>query len=143
MSISVDRSLLNGVSFETASLYGMPHYGAYYAGNGINTNKLYPSTLCACCRRLATNSHHEPPKGKGHAFVLHGHVLKPALIALCGSGTTGCHGRRHSGKLRIRWAWKNETYERLWWDGTFLRSGFVSNDPRLYRYGKWVFECQK
>jgi hypothetical protein len=68
-------------------------------------------------------------------------VLKPALIDLCGSGTTGCHGERHNGKLKIRWEWDSPEYEEKWWSGYWLsRPYHDAHGKWLYQYGKYVFE---
>ena len=65
-------------------------------------------TCCIVCGRYGTNRHHEPPKGLGGERAWHG-----SLLALCGSGTTGCHGLRHAGRLKLewrneRWMWRGE-----------------------------------
>lgn len=68
-------------------------------------------TCCIVCGRFGANWHHEPPKGTGGACAWHG-----SLLALCGSGTTGCHGLRHAGRLKLRfnddagrWEWLGES----------------------------------
>ena len=64
---------------------------------------------CVVCGRYKANKHHEPPKGTGGKRAWEG-----ALISLCGSGVTGCHGLRHAGKLELAfddekgWMWKGE-----------------------------------
>ena len=68
-------------------------------------------------------------------------MLLPALIDLCGSGTTGCHGDRHNGRLKIRWEWDTDENARKWWDGTYLSKPY--HDPHgqwLYSHGCYVFE---
>lgn len=55
---------------------------------------------CVVCGRPATNKHHEPPKGIGGIGKK---GIEPPVISLCGSGTTGCHGMRHAGKIKFRW----------------------------------------
>ena len=144
MSFIPQSKQLHGLSIETATLYGMPHLGAYYARDDTDSNRLRHWSVCACCGAKATNSHHEPPKGKGSNFLLIGEwgqfVLKPALIALCGSGTTGCHGMRHSGLLRIRWHWLTDENEEKWWSGYWLAHGYKPNDPKLFELGGYLFE---
>jgi len=65
---------------------------------------------CVVCGRFGANTHHEPPKGltgKRH--------WKGALVSLCGSGVTGCHGLRHANRLQlafddqIGWIWRGES----------------------------------
>ena len=63
---------------------------------------------CIVCGKWGVNVHHEPPKGLGGEKSWDG-----SLLALCGSGTTGCHGLRHAGRLKLewrrgRWMWKGE-----------------------------------
>lgn len=70
-------------------------------------------TCCVVCGRFGTNKHHEPPKGTGGERAWRG-----SLVSLCGSGTTGCHGRRHAGDLKLRF---NETDDRWEWLGTNSR----------------------
>lgn len=136
------KKALQGLSYEKASCFGMPHFGATYRSKNVNSNQLNPGALCAFCHRPATNSHHEPPKSNGTLW-LNGIPLKPALIALCGSGTTGCHGKRHARKITIKWEWKRDVYSILWWSGLFLAAGFKPHDPKLYQYGGWVFSWDK
>ena len=139
MPIGIPSRVLSGLSRETAERFGKPHVSAFYAASSVSSNRLAEGASCAICDRPATNSHHEPPRSKG-AFALPTpkgvFVLKPALIALCGSGTTGCHGAVHSGIFRIRWVWDSEEAERAWWDGSIL-SKSAPHDPALYGFGHW------
>lgn len=68
--------------------------------------------LCIVCGRHRGyetpygGTHHMPPVGTGKRGEWQG-----ARLALCGSGTTGCHGLYHAGRLRLRciegvWHWK-------------------------------------
>ena len=131
--------LLRGLSVSTAQKFGMPNAGARYAGRGVRTNRLDDEALCAFCRKPATNAHHVPAVGMGArnaTFSLHGYELRPALIALCGSGTTGCHGDCHSGRMRIDWVWDSDEFMRDWWEGRLLRE-FGPASPMLYEFGHW------
>lgn len=141
------REQLRGLSREKASLYGMPHIGCKYTSGNINVTAFdceYPR--CACCGRTngPHNRHHEPPRSNGSFLLVtpNGqYELMPALIDLCGSGTTGCHGDRHSGKLRIRWEWDCDQSERAWWGGELL--SLPHHEPHgewLYKHGRYVFE---
>lgn len=58
-------------------------------------------------------THHMPPKGTGGEGCWRG-----ARLALCGSGTTGCHGLWHAGRLELRW---NDEMGRWEWLGTDSR----------------------
>lgn len=62
---------------------------------------------CIVCGSPSPNKHHMPPKGTGRKGKWQG-----ALLALCGSGTTGCHGRVHHGDLELRFM-----EGRWWWRG--------------------------
>lgn len=136
-----DSKTLRGLSVSSAQCFGMPHANAHYSGKGVRTNHLSCDAMCSVCGMMATNSHHVPPVGMGGrnaTFTLHGHVLRPALIALCGSGTTGCHGMIHSGLLRVEWSWDDDAYAEAWWSGELLEE-LEPHDQRLYGLGKWVF----
>lgn len=66
-------------------------------------------SCCIVCGRFGANRHHEPPKGTGTWRTWNG-----SLLSLCGSGTTGCHGLRHAGRLELewrggRWMWRGES----------------------------------
>lgn len=143
MSFVPDARQLKGLSYPVASLYGMPHLGCEYLADDVNRYRALPESRCAVCGRPHPNAHHEPPRGKGRNFLLSTpmgqFVLKPALIALCGSGTTGCHGDRHGGRLKIRWEWDSDEYAEQWWDGTWL-SKYEPHSPRLFDLGRYVFE---
>lgn len=147
MSFVPDMAQLRGLSYETASLYGMPHIGCrYYAEELSSTAWTGDHRKCAACGTWSGghSRHHEPPRSKG-SFLLRtpmgAFVLLPALIDLCGSGTTGCHGRRHSGRLAIRWEWDSDEIAESWWNGALLSMPY--HEPHgewLFRYGKYVFE---
>lgn len=140
------REQLRGLSYETANLYGKPHIGCCYYREEINSTAWDGEhRKCAVCGRTDGfhSRHHEPPRSKG-SFLLDTpmgkFVLLPALIDLCGSGTTGCHGARHAGKLKVRWAWDSDEYERDWWSGKLLSQvGHIPNGKWLYGYGRYVF----
>ena len=139
----MNASELRGMDYESARLYGMPHVSARYTGEGVNNYRLDRDALCPVCGRPVSNAHHEPPKGHGRVFVLRTRwgtfPMRPALIALCGSGTTGCHGERHAGLLRIRWEWYDDRDAEAWENGFLLSHGFEPHDQRLYGFGRWVF----
>lgn len=139
MSYIPPASLLRGLSVATAQLFGMPCAGAHYATRQVRSNRLDDDALCVFCRRRATNAHHVPPVGMGRrnaTFTLHGYRLRPALIALCGSGTTGCHGDCHSGRMKIEWVWDSDEFARAWWSGDLLKE-FGPASRMLYEFGHW------
>lgn len=127
-----------GLSRARAELYGKPHVGAAYTSG---ERYRLTSERCAVCGRFATNSHHvarrswatemplETPKGAW--------ALRSPLMAVCGSGTCGCHGKLHNGGLTIEWEWDEPDYERAWWDGELLLL-HDPHSPALYRYGQWA-----
>lgn len=140
MSYVPPMKLLRGLSVEAASKFGMPNVGAHYEGRGVRSNRLDDGALCAFCRARATNAHHVPSVGMGSRnakFQLHHWTLKPALIALCGSGTTGCHGDCHSGLMRIEWEWDDDETAEAWWTGELMRD-VKPGSPELFEYGCWV-----
>ena len=147
MSYTPDSRQLRGLSYPKASLYGMPHIGAKYWREDMAATKWAGDyRKCACCGKVGGmhNRHHEPPRGNG-TFLLETpkgkFVLFPALIDLCGSGTTGCHGMRHNGLLRISWEWYEDWSAEDWWDGTFLSTPY--HEPHgewLWKHGRYVFE---
>jgi len=52
--------------------------------------------ICRCCRiRLADSMHEIVPRSLG------GEVSRENSVALCGSGTTGCHGRIQSHRIKV------------------------------------------
>lgn len=137
------KDLLRGLSMEKAEMYGKPHIMCHYGGTGVNTYRLDDGARCVCCGRPAENAHHCPPKGTSPTFTLHGHVLRPSLFAVCGSGTTGCHGGFHSlNRFTVRWEWDGETEQEMWWRGELLEE-YGPHSPMLYNYGEWVFTDKK
>lgn len=147
MTFIPESSQLRGLSFDTASLFGMPHIGCKYTAENIAATAWSGERRrCACCGR--TNGyhsrHHEPPRSKG-SFLLSTpkgkFVLLPALIDLCGTGTTGCHGDRHARKLIIRWRWDTDEYAEMWWSGELLSMPFhPPHGDWLYQYGYYEFQ---
>ena len=136
------------ISREKAVNYGMPHIGARYRSDYIRSHELVENeegwTPCAICGRPAGSIHHLPPISAS---------MKPALVALCGNGTMGCHGMVHSGKADIQWAFDSEAYEAVWFQGWFLSHGIdgymqtrdgnltvrplAAHSAQLYRIGRW------
>ena len=130
-------SLLRGLPVETAAKFGMPCWQARYTGRGARRYRLDDGARCLACGRPASNCHHEPHLGMGGrnaSFELHGVELRPALIALCGSGTTGCHGAVHSGRMSLSWRWADEASAEAWWRGDLLG---MAGSRELYRLGGW------
>lgn len=129
---------LRGLSIEWASCYGMPHLQAHYEGSKVTSHKLDEGAWCAVCGRPATNVHHHPPRSKGNFTLVTPNgtwELKPSLIALCGSGTTGCHGKVHQGLVRIAWEWDSDEDAEDWWSGRTLMELEPHSDAI---HGRWV-----
>lgn len=150
MSYAPPASTLCGTPLEIASSFGMPHVGARYTADNVNRYRLEDGARCAVCGRPATNAHHEPPKGSGgkhRQFTMWTpwgrFILKPALIALCGSGTTGCHGMRHEGRVSFTWEWYDEKDAERWWSGELLSHGYSPHDPMLNELGYWRVERKR
>lgn len=141
MSYVPDASLLRGLPIAYAEGYGKPHLGSAYTADDAKAYELMEGAKCAACSCLATNSHHFPPLSKGRHFLLSTRwgqfVLKPALIALCGSGTTGCHGKAHSHDMSVEWVWDSDDAADRWWSGWLLSHGIAPHDPALFEYGHW------
>lgn len=137
MSYTPPHELLNGLSYDKAECYGKPHVQAFYAYTSIASNRLEENARCAVCGRVATNSHHEPPR-RFKTFKLYGQTLRPALIALCGSGTMGCHDGFHGGaRYSIRWLWDMDELAELWWSGKLFEQGIKPHARELYLMGGW------
>ena len=133
------RAMTHGVPYPVAEAYGKPHFLCTYTGKSVNATKMFDGATCMCCGKLATNAHHWPPKGTAPTFTWHqdGRKLRPALFAVCGTGTMGCHDGWHGGaRFRALWRWDSDEYARDWWEGDMLEKlGEHSN--ALYRYGCW------
>ena len=126
-------------------LYGLPHIGCHYQNSSVNSNRLDDDAVCVCCGRLATNAHHYPPKGTAPVRHRNGLslILRPALFAVCGSGTTGCHNGWHGGaRFEAWWTWDNPFAEKFWEDGTLLKL-YQPHDARLYELGCWTIRDKK
>lgn len=134
-----ERNKLQGLSLEVAECFGKPNIDARYLSDNVNSYS--HSGNCFVCGKRATNAHHCPPKRKG-LLVLNGHILKPSLIALCGSGTAGCHGMVHNGKIKINWKWFNDEYARIWWEGEMLEK-YEPHSEELYQFGEWEIKFLK
>lgn len=140
MSFVPERRQLRGLPLDVAELYGKPHVSARYRSGSIRSHAMEPGARCAVCRRPATNVHHAPPVSKGTFRLVTpagSWELKPALLALCGSGTTGCHDGFHGGgRYRLAWEWGSDDDARAWWDGSILNS-LEPHDPAIYGHGRW------
>lgn len=151
MSYTPPSMLLHGVPLAVAECYGKPHIGARYRVKGFDygrkaalraahSHELIEGARCACCGRIATNAHHYPPLGTAITFEHpSGEVLRPSLIAVCGSGTTGCHNGWHGGaRFRALWRWDSDEFARAWWEGDLLEAE-GAHSPSLYSFGCWEF----
>lgn len=126
--------------------WGMPNVGCYYAGGSLRGNRVKEGACCVVCGEPLPNSHHEPPIGSCGVETLRTKygifVLTPALIALCGSGTTGCHGARHEGKLKIEWVWDSEEGREAWFSGELLAHSLSNHDERLFEFGHYEISVE-
>lgn len=143
MSFRPTTKQLCGLSYEVAECYGKPHVGAFYAGSSVKSHRSEDGACCAVCGGRVGSVHHHPPLSKGKAFRLRTaagqFALRPSLIALCGSGTTGCHNGFHGGaRYKATWAWDSDDAAEKWWSGYLLTHGFAPHDPMLYCLGRWV-----
>lgn len=148
MSYVPSSTLLHGVPYPAAECYGKPHFLCAYRadefGSGkdeavkaVNATRLFEGARCMCCGRPATNAHHWPPKRTAPTFTLHYRRLRPALFALCGSGTTGCHNGWHGeARYRALWLWDSDGYAAEWWEGRMLEE-LGAHTQDLYAYGCW------
>lgn len=128
---------LCGLSRKVFDCFGKPHIMCHYEGRSIGSHALDEGAWCACCGRPATNAHHWPA-GRRTVEVA-GKVLRPSLIAVCGSGTTGCHDGFHGGaRFDAEWSWDDEGDFERWLNGDFWETGYEAHDPRLYLHGCWI-----
>ena len=138
MSYRPPDTVTRGWPYPAVECYGKPHVGCSYGGRSVNSHRLVDDATCAVCGRMATNAHHWPPKGTCPTFRHRGKELRPALIALCGSGTTGCHGDWHKGRYKALWRWDSDEYAEAWWEGTLLDE-LGAHSRALYLFGCWEF----
>lgn len=148
--MNVPATVLKGLPYELAKCFGMPTFGCHYTGKDYRRYERDEGARCIICGQNADNCHHIPSRGLGGgrgAFTLGtpkgSFELLPAIVAVCGSGTTGCHGRIHDRSIKVTWEWDSEEAEQAWWDGDLLAAGYKSNDQRLYNFGRWVIIAEK
>lgn len=125
----LDKALLEGLSEKEALCYFAPHMGCSYRGLSVNSHHVKSGARCAACGDLATQAHHEPPRGLGGGKSNYKGQM-PALIALC----TGCHLERHSGLLRFEWnLYEPELAEEI-------ITGAIGAEPHsrdMFEFGYW------
>lgn len=147
MSFTPTTQQLQGLPYNIAECYGKPHIGCYYESDNVKSHKRMENAICCCCGTLATNAHHNPPLSRGRSFNLYTptgiHALKPALFALCGSGTTGCHNGFHGGaRYKAEWIWLSDEYAEMWWNGELLKK-YAPHSKELYGFGYWRITDKK
>lgn len=146
-----DSHVLAGLPLEVAELFGKPHVGCRYKGSSVDSHTLIDQAKCCVCGKPATNCHHVPQKGMGgrnRQFTLSSEwgtfVLSPALLAVCGSGTTGCHNGFHGGaRYTPKWVWDMPGADEEWWSGWLLSHGFPPHSERLFMLGHWEIQDKK
>lgn len=132
-----ETSKLQGLSLDVAECYGKPHINAKYThAHRVDKYTMIPDSPCAICGRMATNTHHHPPKGRGKTIMIGHRKLRPSLFALCGSGVEGCHGMIHSKRIKVTWNWIDDKYAEMWWNGDILKE-IAPHSELLYNYGYW------
>ena len=144
LSLSV---LFYNLSSETGYfVYLMGHYPAPI-GNEISAGLLEPFfaalfevVLLAAVIGGSKRIKMDIDESRQGFFFIMVDLVHVALIALCGSGTTGCHGKRHVGKVEITWEWFDEADAERWWSGELLSHGYAPHDPMLYELGRWRIE---
>lgn len=135
-------SQLHGFSREDAECFGKPHFNATYTDHGGTSLTRYVKTSmnCCICGRDAISTHHQPRR---EYFTLSTPLgtwkLRPALFALCGTGTWGCHGDVEHNRIRIRWKWDRQEGEDKWWSGELL-DAYGPHSIKLYDWGCWEIE---
>lgn len=137
----IGAEVLRGMAKGKADCYGKPHVGAYYAGRGVRTNRLADDARCCICGSSASNSHHNPPVGSSGIWTLNApcgsFALKPALVAVCGSGNTGCHDMFHgSAMAKMNWVWRSDSAEDEWYSGRALMHAEPHSED-IYELGFW------
>ena len=142
MSYVPGAEKLCGLPYDVAECYGKPHIMAFYSGGSVYTHKRERDAVCAICRQRVGSVHHNPPLSKGRMFLLRTKwgqfALKPALFALCGTGTTGCHNGFHGGaRYKATWEWDSDEYAEMWWEGELLKE-YQPHSRELYQFGCWV-----
>ncbi len=138
----IDMGKLQGISYDRAHLFGMPNIGAEYADYRSGSHRLLDSE-CLICGRQATNAHHIVPRSVRKEFFVGDRKLRSPLFALCGSGTTGCHGEFHGGaRYKVMWEWDSEDDEERWWSGELLDL-YGPHSESLYMHGKYVIHDRK
>lgn len=134
---------LHGWSLEDAECMGKPNFGARYLSDDPMNMTRYTRDIghhCAICGRESTNTHHQPYRQTFEMVTPNGiWRLRPALFALCGSGTFGCHGKVEANEIRISWKWFTEEAETKWWNGELLAE-YGPHSVKLYRFGCWAIE---
>ena len=115
---------------------GLPHVGAIYTGKGYKRT----SDRCAICGRPATNVHHLCGRGEHSYVTMQGDSFKmrSALMLVCGSGVTGCHGKLHSHELEVSWVWNTPLYGQLFENGQLFDYSLEPHSPDWFDYGFYV-----
>lgn len=147
MSFIPTQMQLHGLSLRQAELFGKPHIGASYLYDSVYANLLDYDAQCTVCGQRACNSHHVVPR-RIKSWTLNTPLgsfkLLSPLFALCGSGTTGCHGEFHGGaRYEVEWQWKSEQYQEEWWGGHTLSHICRPHDKFLFQQGFYLVKDKR
>ena len=128
---------LHGWSYDKAMLMGLPHIGALYTGK---RNYKAKTGRCEICGDTAGSVHHIVPVRAGREFYFVTDCgtfnLRSPLITLCGTGSTGCHGKFHDGTLKAEWRWIDHDARLKWESGEYLAE-YGEHSNALYKFGWW------
>ena len=138
----VSMSQLQGISYDRASLFGMPHLGCEYT-DGTGRYRVLEGEQCLICGAYRPlNAHHVVYRSVRKQFFLNGRGLRSPLFCLCGSGTQGCHGDVHAGRYKVLWEWDSPENESMWWSGELL-DRYGPHSDELFGFGKYVIHDKK
>lgn len=138
-NIELTRAQLHGFSREDAECFGKPHLGAQYTGPDSLTKYARTGQHCIVCGRTPISTHHQPYRQTFTLVAANGveWKLRPALFAVCGTGTTGCHGAIEHNRVKIRWEWDSLEAAAKWWSGELLEA-YGPHSVQLYKFGCWA-----
>lgn len=142
-AVSIEMAQLQGLSYDKAHLFGLPHLGCEYTSYDTGKYRITTDHCVICGRWFPLNAHHVVPRSVRKEFHIGDHMVRSPLACLCGSGTQGCHGMFHGGaRFSLSWEWYEEEYEDMWWSGELL-DRFGPHSPELFGLGRYVVHDRK